>query len=83
MNAQKEASRRAQEPANMPLTFSATARENELTLARVEWDAASRRSLLLLFKTFEVRGEQDLRAILECKLQQRAEAKRRAGAPPQ
>ena len=67
---------------SVPLTFSATARQNELTLARVEWDAASRRSLLLLFKTFEVRGEQDLRAIFECKMQQRAEALRRAGASP-
>ena len=67
---------------NPPLTFSATARENELTLARVEWDAASRRSLLLLLKPFEVRAEQDLRAIFECKMQQRVEAKRRAGAAP-
>jgi hypothetical protein len=55
------------------LKFAATARENEPTLARVEWDKASRRSLLLLFRTFEVRGQEELRAIFQCKMQQRAQ----------
>jgi hypothetical protein len=59
-----------------PLKFSATVRENEPALARVEWDAASQRSLLILFRTFAVHGEQDLRAIFECKMQQRAQALR-------
>jgi hypothetical protein len=62
------------------VTFSTTVRENEPVLARVEWDAASHRSLLILFRTFEVHGERDLRAIFECKMQQRVAAQRRVGA---
>jgi hypothetical protein len=56
------------------LRFSMTAHENEPALARVAWDEASRRSLLILLRTFEVGGEQDLRAIFQCKMQQRAAA---------
>lgn len=55
--------------------FAATARDNAPALARVEWDAVSRRSLLLLLRTFEVHGEEDLRAIFQCKMQQRAQAR--------
>ena len=58
------------------LSFAASARDNEPALARVEWDAASQRSLLLLLRTFEVHGDEDLRAIFECKMQQRAQAVR-------
>jgi hypothetical protein len=56
------------------LTFAASARDNEPSLARIERDAASQRSLLLLLRTFEVHGEEDLRAIFECKMQQHAQA---------
>lgn len=56
--------------------FAATARENEPALARVEWDRESRRTLLLLLRTFEVHGDEDLRAIFECKMRQRQEALR-------
>ena len=56
------------------LKFSATVRKNEPSLARVEWDAEQHRSLLLVLRTFEVRGEQDLKAIFECKMRQHAEA---------
>jgi|GEM_PF-2640972 len=62
--------------------FAATVRDNEPALARVEWDRASRRSLLLLLRTFEVHGDEDLRAIFQCKMQQRATALRRAGDEP-
>lgn len=62
------------------VTFSTTVRENAPVLARVEWDAASQRSLLILFRTFEVHGDRELRAIFECKMQQRAAALRRASA---
>jgi hypothetical protein len=57
------------------VTFAASARDNEPALARVEWDAVSRRSLLLLLRTFEIHGEEDLRAIFQCKMQQRARAR--------
>jgi len=56
------------------LKFSMTAHENEPVLARVVWDEASRRSLLILLRTFEVGGEQDLRAIFQCKMQLHAAA---------
>jgi len=62
------------------LRFSMTAHENEPVLARVEWDAASRRSLLLVVRPFEIRDEQDLRAIFQCKMQQHALAVSRARA---
>jgi len=64
------------------LKFAATVRDDEPALARVEWDTASRRSLLLLLRAFEVHGEEDLRAIFQCKMQQRAKALRRAGGEP-
>jgi len=67
-------------PTPRVLRFSMTAHENEPALARVVWDEASRRSLLLLFRTFEIRGEQDLRALFQCKMQQHAQAVSRAKA---
>ena len=62
------------------LRFSMTAHENEPVLARVVWDEASRRSLLVLLRMFELGGEKDLRAIFQCKMQQRAAAVSRARA---
>lgn len=62
------------------LRFSMTGHENEPALARVVWDEASHRSLLLLFRTFEIHGEQDLRTIFQCKMQQHALAVSRARA---
>jgi len=59
--------------------FAVTVHNNEPTLARVEWDAASHRSLLVLLRTFEVHDEADLRAIFQCKMQQHAHAVARAG----
>jgi hypothetical protein len=56
------------------LKFATSARDNEPALARVEWDAVSQRSLLLLLRTFEVHGDEDLRGIFQCKMQQRAQA---------
>jgi hypothetical protein len=70
---------RATSATGRTVTFSTTVRENEPALARVEWDAAARRSLLILLRTFEVHGEPELRAIFECKMQQRAAALGRAG----
>jgi len=64
------------------LTFTASARDNEPALARVAWDEASERSLLILLRTFEVRGEDDLRAIFQCKMREHAQALRRAGKEP-
>jgi hypothetical protein len=61
--------------------FSMTARENEPVLARVSWDEATRRSLLLLVRTFAIQSEDDLRAIFECKMRQRVQARSRAKAP--
>jgi len=69
-------------PSRQTLKFAATVRDDQPALARVEWDRASRRSLLLLLRAFEVHGEQDLRAIFQCKMQQRAKALRRAGGEP-
>lgn len=69
-------------PTPRVLRFSMTGQENEPALARVVWDEASRRSLLLLFRTFEIRGEDDLRAIFQCKMQQHAQAVSRARAEP-
>lgn len=62
------------------VTFSATVRDNEPALARVELDAALHRSLVFLFRTFEIHGEQDLRAIFECKMLQHNQAMHRRGA---
>jgi hypothetical protein len=62
------------------LKFSMTAHENEPVLARVGWGEASRRSLLILLRVFEVHSEQDLRAIFQCKMQQHAAALSRARA---
>jgi hypothetical protein len=61
------------------VAFSATAREGEPALARVVWDEASKRSLLVLLRTFEIRNEDDLRAVFQCKMLQRARALRRVG----
>jgi hypothetical protein len=61
------------------VAFTATAREDEPALARVVWDEASRRSLLVLLRTFEIRNEDDLRAVFQCKMEQRSRALRRVG----
>ena len=62
--------------------FAATVRDNEPALARVEWDRASQRSLLILLRTFEIHGDEDLRAIFQCKMQQHATASHRGGREP-
>lgn len=56
--------------------FAATVHHNVPTLARIQWDEVSRRSLVVLLRTFEVRGEADLRAIFQCKMQQRTHSMR-------
>jgi len=73
------ASKHVPSPAPRTLRFAATVRENEPALARVEWDQASQRSLLIVFRTFEAQGEEDLRAIFQCMMQQHAQAVRERG----
>jgi hypothetical protein len=63
------------------LKFSMTAHHNKPVLARVVWDEASRRSLLILLRIFEIGGDEDLRAIFQCKMQRHAAAVSRATAP--
>ncbi len=53
------------------LRFSVTTRDNEPGLARVAWHEKSQRSLVILFRTFRIQKEADLRAIFECKMQRR------------
>lgn len=62
------------------LKFSMTAHENQPVLALVGCGEASRRSLLILLRAFEIHGEQDLRAIFQCKMQHHAAALSRARA---
>jgi hypothetical protein len=66
------------EAPNTTLRFSVTARDNEPSLAHVVRDAAAQRSLLVAFRAFRVHGESELRAIFECKMQQRARYLQRA-----
>lgn len=59
-------------PLTKTLRFSVTTRDNEPRLANLVWNEADQRSLLVLFRTFRIHGEAQLRAIFECKMQQRA-----------
>jgi len=67
-------------PSRRTVAFTTTARDNEPTLAKVAWDETSQRSLLVLLRTFEIRSEDDLRAIFQCKMEQRARTLKRLGA---
>jgi hypothetical protein len=63
-----------------PLRFSVTTRDNEPGLARIEWPERNQRALVIVFRTFRIQEESDLRAIFECKMHQREQHLQRAHA---
>ncbi len=73
--------RSSQVPAAKTLRFSVTTRDNEPGVAHMPWHEAGKRSLIVAFRTFRVRGEAELRAIFECKMQQRVRYLQRMSRP--
>lgn len=63
------------------LRFSVTTRDNEPGLSHVVRDVAAQRSVVVVFRSFRVHGESELRAIFECKMQQRARYLQRLSRP--
>jgi len=63
--------------APLPLSLSVSSRADEPGLARVQWDHAAQRSLLVVFRQHAVHGEKDLREIFECKMWRARAASRR------
>ena len=59
----------------LPLSFSVSARADEPGLARVEWNRAAQRSLLIVFRQHAVHNERDLREIFQCKMWRHSNAK--------
>lgn len=59
----------------VPLALSAG--EDLPALAHATWDEARQRSLLLVVRMRPVRGQEDLRAIFECKMRRYQETRRR------
>lgn len=64
---------------NNTLRFSVTTRDDEPSLAGPLRDAPGPNSLLVVFRSFRVHGEAQLRAIFECKMRQRARYLQRTG----
>jgi hypothetical protein len=60
----------AQRAANAvpPVRLSVSSRADQSGLARIEWDHAAQRSLIIVFRQHAVHGENDLREIFECKM---------------
>jgi len=76
------ATQRGTPPAPKTLRFSVTTRDNQPSLARVVLDDPGQRSVLVVFRSFRVRGEPELRAIFECKMQSRQRYLERLRARP-
>lgn len=61
--------------------FSVTTRDNEPGLVHVVRRAGAPRALVVVFRSFRIHGEAELRAIFECKMQQRVRYLQRMSRP--